>query len=72
MFHLTGRYVIIDGLRHNIRRTDQYGLWVNNCRLIEFPDADSPIEAGLTYADGQTHIGCLNRDGNKDYHDDNA
>lgn len=69
VFHMTGRYVMVDGLRYNIHGPNQYGLRVNDCRLIEVPDVDSTIKAGLTDTDGHTHVGCLYRDGNKDYHD---
>jgi hypothetical protein len=63
--------MVVDGLGHNIhgRRPDQYWLRVNDRRSIEVPHADLSIESGLSDADGHTHVGCLCRGGNEDYHD---
>ncbi len=69
VFHMTGRYVVVDGLRYDIHRPNQYGLWVNDYRLIEVSDVYSTIKAGLTDTDGHTDIGCLCRRGDKDCHD---
>ena len=70
-FLMTGRHVQVNRLIDNTGRSmpNHDGLCVNELGLRVVSDVNAAIKAGLADADRHTDIGCLCRDGKKNYHD---